>query len=235
MHRSIPLIALLFGHISALPQLAPFQLPIPETIQFPTIEGTALDAQRCNYFNEEQIYTQGFQGVSLIQSGLGQAAGEELSGPPEAPQDTECSAVYPAVARFPTTTAKRAGLELDQCATRGKLTFTNLANAGPWRTPEPEWFLPIKHIVLTWTPGVVVTSVKMYKVAGYGEEHWGVPVLLQRSCQGVDRDPHQSYVVFPPREDQTGFLMFDFIFDSSTLPIDREVEVGLVDAEFKEV
>ena len=57
----------------------------------------------------------------------------------------------------------------------------------------------------------------------------GVPVYKGHSCQTL-RDPQQAYVVIPPREDHKYFLIFEFQFDPKSLPVDKKVEVALIDA-----
>ncbi|KAL8883097.1 MAG: hypothetical protein Q9192_007460 [Flavoplaca navasiana] len=199
----------------------------PLAIQLPTIEDVPLDAQVCDYYNEETIYLEGFKGNSLVPSELTNSY--HLNGAPQG-EIPQCQA--PAKKQRRTTAGdfypneKRSGLE---CTTRGKLNFTNLPNAGPWRTPEPEFLTSKKHILLTWSPGVVVTSLKMYGVGGYGEAQWGVAVYKAQSCQTL-RDPQQTYVVIPPREDHKDFLMLEFQFDPKSLPVDKKVKVALIDA-----
>ncbi|KAL8682370.1 MAG: hypothetical protein Q9186_001560 [Xanthomendoza sp. 1 TL-2023] len=232
MQQTISLLALLFSYVIALPQVEKRNPSLP--IEYPTVEGVALNAQSC-YYNERGLYLDGWEGKSLVPSTLSTAFLDPANVTPFPYfycSEPGSSRLRPPVEDV-TAVEKRSQLVLDVCNTRAQLNFTNLPNAGPWRTPMPEYFTPTKYHVLAWTPGVVVKSMKVFGVPTYGEDTWGAPSFKGLFCQ-VPKNPPQAYFVIPPRDDRQGPTMMEFEFDPSSLPVDKRVDLVLFDVNLKQ-
>lgn len=209
MRSSITLVALLYGFVNSLPQ----GLTIPGAggtgILFPVVQGTTLDADICN-FNAD-----GWKGATLIPSNL--TASYEASSTDAVPA---CPAPNVATSRYRrSVTETSSQVQRSEkrsavvCQIDAKLTFGNLPYQGPWMTPEPRFFPAGKQLTLSWSPGAVVSEIRVWKVGGAFYKNYGIPALAEQNCQptpldGGAQEPF-SFVVAP---EAAGFLFFEIQF-----------------------